>query len=274
VAPSEAPWRLKAALEAFVGTDGDGSRASRRFEVALEHCFVDLVFGGAYAAANALADARFARGWDAPEAFDRESDTAIDLAPHERARSCHARGLLALNDRNDAAAALPWFRAASEHLRDLTVSDGALDDLARSIETACLAARAVVEPGDAAFECAARLTASASPAPQLFGLCCEVFKRLIHGGAYAEAATLEPAITDRLSLAPERLSAELAFVLGILALNHAAAPIDAFGWFSRAAQLAPPEHPLNDLALLHARRARAAAGIEDAGIGSESRTPE
>ncbi|UHD14784.1 class I SAM-dependent methyltransferase [Thiocapsa bogorovii] len=274
VAPSEAPMRLKAAREAFVGTDGDGLRASRRFEIAVEHCFVDLVFGGAYAAANALAGARCARGWDAPEAFDRESDPATDLAPHERARSCHARGLLALNDRSDAAAALVWFRAAGEYLRVATVSDGAVEDLAGAIEMARFSAWAVAEPAGAALECAERLAATPSPSAQLFGLCCEVFQRLIHGGAYAEAATLEPAITDRLSLAPEMLSAELAFVLGILALNHAAGPVDAFGWFSQAAQLAPPEHPLKELALLHARRARAAAGIEDAGIGSESRTSE
>jgi SAM-dependent methyltransferase len=269
LAPSEAPMRLKAAREAFGGADGGGARARRRFEVDLERCFVDLAFSGSYEAANALADARCTAGPDGPDLLD-----ALGLSARDYARSCHARGLLALNDRNDAPAALPWFRAAGEHLRDVTVSDSAIVALAGAIEQARLSARSVVEPAGAALECAERLAANASPAPQLFGLCCEVFQRLIHGGAYGEAATLEPAITGRLRLAPETLSADLAFVLGILALNHAAAPADAAAWFSQAARLVPPEHPLNALALAHASQAEAAAGTEAAGICAESRTSE
>jgi hypothetical protein len=116
------------------------------------------------------------------------------------------------------------------------------------------------------------LAITPSPDPHVLGLCCEVFQRLVHGGAYAAAATLEPAITRQLTHAPEILSAELAYVLGILALNHAADPAEACGWFSRAAQLAAPGSPLNDLAVAHARRAEAAAGIQGAGIGADPRT--
>ncbi|WP_296696939.1 class I SAM-dependent methyltransferase [Thiocapsa sp. UBA6158] len=267
IAPSEASGRLKAVREAFVGANGADVCASHRFEGGLERCFVDLVFAGSYAAANALADARGTTGGNAPEVFGRESGEALDSAALDLARSCHARGLLALNDRNDAAAALPWFRAAGEHLRAAPLSDSALGALAGAIEMARLSARAVVEPADAALECAERLAVDASPAPQLFGLCCEVFQRLIHGAFYAEAARLEPVITRHLRHAPEMLSAELAFVLGIFALNHALSPADALGWFAQAAQLTPPEHPLNELALSHARRAEAAVGM-----GAESRT--
>ncbi len=273
VAPSEAPMRLKAVREACVGTDGVGSPAARRFEVAVEHCFADLALGGAYAAANALAAARRAPSGEVPETPGQVPAATLDLAPHERARSCHARGLLALNDRNDAAAALAWFEAAGEHLKDTTVYGTAVDDLGMAIEQARLLARSGVEPAGAARECAELLGENVSPAPQLLGICCEVFQRLIHSGAYAEAEMLEPAITGQLSRAPEMLSAELAFVLGILALNHAAVPADAAAWFSQAARLAPPQHPLNELALVHARRAAEAAGIENISIGADPRRP-
>ncbi|WP_373508040.1 methyltransferase domain-containing protein [Thiocapsa sp.] len=268
VDPAQAPMRLKAAREAFVGTDGSGSSARHRFEVDLEHCFVDLAFSGDYGAANALADARCTEWPDAPGVLD-----ALGLAAHDHARSCHARGLLALNDRNDADAALAWFRAAAEHLRASTAADGAdRDDLAPAIDIALLSAQATAEPEAAARACEERLAVTPSPAPHVLGLCCEVFRRLVHGGAYAAAAELEPAISRQLIRAPEMLSAELAFVLGILALNHAADLAEAFGWFSRAAQLTSPESPLHDLALSHARRAEAAAGIEGGDIDADPRT--
>ncbi|QVL50941.1 MAG: class I SAM-dependent methyltransferase [Thiocapsa sp.] len=268
VAPSEAPRRMKTAHEAFLGTDGGGASARRRFEVDLERCFVDLAFSGDYEAANALADARCTERPDAPGVLD-----ALGLAAQDHARSCHARGLLALNDRHDAAAALAWFSTADKHLNAASASDGAdRNELARAIEIALLSAQAVATPEDAARACRERLAITHSPDPHVLGLCREVFQRLVHGGAYAAAATLEPTITRQLSLAPEMLSAELAYVLGILALNHAAAPADAFGWFSRAVQLAPTGSPLNDLALSHARRAEAAAGIKGNGIGADPRT--
>ncbi|RKT43033.1 class I SAM-dependent methyltransferase [Thiocapsa rosea] len=265
VSPSEAPMRLKAAREAFVGADGSGANSRRRFEVDLERCFVDLAFSGDYAAANALADARCTEWPDAPGVLD-----ALGLAAYDYARSCHARGLLALNDRNDAEAALTWFRAAGEHLQASTAAgDADQDDLARAIESALLSAQAIAEPEAAARACQERLAVTPSSAPHVLGLCCEVFQRLVHSGAYTAAATLEPAIARQLTLAPEMLTGELAFVLGILALNHAADPAEAFGWFSRAAQLTSPESPLNDLAISHARLAAAAAGIEGAGIGAD-----
>ncbi|WP_296700913.1 class I SAM-dependent methyltransferase [Thiocapsa sp. UBA6158] len=265
VDPSEAPRRLKTAREAFLGANGGGASACRRFETDLERCFVDLAFSGDYTAANALDDARRAQG---PDASD-----ALGLAAQDYARSCHARGLLALNDRNDAEAALTWFRAAGEHLHGSTAAGGAdQGDLAPAIEIALLSAQAIAEPEAAARACEERLAITHSPDPHVLGLCCEVFQRLVHGGAYAAAATLEPAITGPLIRAPEVLSAELAYVLGILALNHAADPAEAFGWFSRAAQLTSPESPLHDLALSHARRAEAAAGIEGGDIGADPRT--
>ncbi len=268
VDPSEAPMRLKAAREAFVGAEGGGASARRRYEIDLERCFVDLAFSGDYTAANALDDARRTEWPDAPDAPD-----ALGLAAYDYARSHHARGLLALNDRNDAAAALAWFRLAGEHLQASIAAGGAdQDDLARSIDIALLSAQAIAEPEAAARACQDRLAVTKSPAPHVLGLCCEVFQRLVHGGAYTAAATLEPAIARQLTLAHEMVTGELAFVLGILALNHAADPAEAFGWFSRAAQLTTPESPLNDLALSHARLAEAAAGIEGGDIGADTRT--
>jgi SAM-dependent methyltransferase len=272
VAPSEAPIRLKAAREAFVAANGGGERACRRFEIDLERCFVDLVFSGAYGAANALADARLAQGPDAPDTPD-----ALGPAAYDYARSCHARGLLALNDQNNAKAALTWFRAAVDHLQasDADAAGSAdRDDLARAIDIALLSAQAIAEPEAAARACEERLALTPSPAPHVLGLCCEAFQRLVHGGAYASASTLKPAIARQLTLAPELVTGELAFVLGILALNHAADPTEAFGWFSQAARLTSPESSLNNLALSHARLAEAAAGIEGADIGADPRTSE
>ncbi|HSO82954.1 class I SAM-dependent methyltransferase [Thiocapsa sp.] len=263
VDPSETPMRLKAARGAFVGANGGGASRCRRFEIDLERCFVDLAFNGDYTAANALDDARRTEWPDAPDVLD-----ALGLAAHDHARSCHARGLLALNDRNDAEAALTWFRAVGEYLQASTAAGSAeRDDLARAIDIALLSAQAIAEPEAAARACEERLAVTPSPAPHVFGLCCEAFQRLVHGGAYASASTLKPAITRQLNLAPELVTGELAFVLGILALNHAADPAEAFGWFSRAAQLTSPESSLNTLALSHARLAEAAAGI-----GADPRT--
>lgn len=268
VSPSEASIRLKAAREAFVGANGGGGRACRRFEIDLERCFVDLAFSGDYDVAHALADARDTRGPDTPDATD-----ALGLAAYDYARSCHARGLLALNDRNNAEAALTWFRAADERLQASTAAGGAdQDDLAQAVEIALLSAQAIAEPEAAARACEERMAVTPSPAPHVLGLCIEVFQRLVNGGAYASASTLEPAIARQLTLAPEMLTGELAFVLGILALNHAADPTEAFGWFSQAAQLTSPESSLNNLAFSHARLAAAAAGIEGGDIGADPRT--
>ena len=178
--------------------------------------------------------------------------TPADLPWHgdrDTGRFLLARGLYALNRRGDATGALDWLAAAHEYLKEL-VAEG--DDLARALlptlVVALVYAQATVSPAEALLTTLIRHADAERSAREHQAINTEVFQRLVHAGAYREAAQLEPLVLDHLSASPLDLTANLALTLGILALNLKGDHAVAHGWLLRASQLAPTGSDLTLLA--------------------------
>ena len=162
-------------------------------------------------------------------------------AGHEASRYLLARGLYALNREGDATGALAWLAAAREQLKALVArGDERGGELLQTLVGAQVYAQATASPAEALLNTLVRHADAQRSAREHLAITAEVFQRLVHAGAYREAAQLEPLLLTHLTASPRDLTDRLAFTLGILALNYAGDRAAAHGWFVQAAQLAGP----------------------------------
>jgi SAM-dependent methyltransferase len=153
----------------------------------------------------------------------------------------HARGLYALNVEAEPAQSLTWLTAAREWLlqSSLLETNEAAQGLMAANIIAEVYAQATAAPEAALQTCVQWLADTQDSSSEHFMPCLEVFQRMVHAGFYDFAAQLEPAILARIAERPADITANLAFTLGILALNHAGNVHAAQKWFHWTVDLAP-----------------------------------
>ncbi len=195
------------------------------------HCFSERVLAGDHGMADLLIMAL-------------PGMTPTDLPPHadpETSRLLLARGLYALNRERDATRALAWLVAAREQLK-MMISQGDEDAraLLPTLISAQVYAQATASPAEALVNTLVRQADAQRSAREHLTINAEIFQRLVHAGAYREAAQLEPLVLTPLATLPAELTDTLAFTLGILALNFAGDHAAAHCWFVQVAQLAAP----------------------------------
>ena len=158
----------------------------------------------------------------------------------------HARGLYALNVEGEPAQSLAWLTAAREQLLQsiLLETNKAVQGLLAANTIAEVYAQATAAPEVALQTCMQWLTDAQDAKSEHFMPCLEVFQRMVHAGLYDFAAQLEPAVFARIAERPADITANLAFTLGILALNHAGNSHEARKWFHWTVGLAPAESEL------------------------------
>ena len=160
---------------------------------------------------------------------------------HEACRFLLARGLYALNHEGDATSALAWLAAAREQFKVMiTRGEIGARALLPTLITAQVYAQATASPAEALLNTLARQAEAQRSAHEHLVINAEVFQRLVHAGAYREAAQLEPLVLTPLAASPTELTDTLAFTLGILALNFTGDHAAAHRWFVQAVQLATP----------------------------------
>lgn len=196
----------------------------------IARCFTDRVLAGDHGMADLLLTALPATvPADLPANADRDAG-----------RFLLARGLFALNREGDATGALAWLAAAREQLKSLvTEGDELARELLQTLLIALVYAQATASPAEALVNTLVRQADAQRSAREHLTINAEIFQRLVHAGAYREAAQLEPLVLTPLTTLPAELTDTLAFTLGILALNFTGDHVAAHRWFVQAAQLAP-----------------------------------